>query len=143
MTWLWRKCQTQDFMEPKAHKTNCRDNENRIPMKAQEVIQSHSGALLKKAFLKISSLGDTFASSSRSNSLLVHATSRNRIFLWSLHWPLQHFDPWPQALFESLDSGCSERWKTRTWPRHTVSEDLSGVCWRNFVLMKKKLDDFR
>lgn len=43
-----------DSMEPKAHKTNCRDNENRIPMK---------------------------------------------------------------ALFESLDSGCSERWKTRTWPR--------------------------
>lgn len=101
-----------------------------------EGIGSDPKSLLKNAFLKISSLGDTFASSSRSNSLLVHATSRNRIFLWSLHWPLQHFDPWPQALFESLDSGCSERWKTRTWPRHTVSEDLSGVCGRNFVLMK-------
>ena len=54
------------------------------------------------------------------------------------HINLEQFSE-PQALFESLDCGCSERWKTRTWPRHhhcVWRLSVSGDGGRNFVFMK-------
>ena len=139
-------CQTQDSMEPNAHKTNCRDNENRTPMKAQEVIQSH--VTLEhcwKSMFSIFFLRRHFCFL-KYRQQLVHATARN-VYLCCLYIGLcstsipgrRHFlSPWTLAAVSDGIPGPG-------LGTNTVSEDLSGgFGGRNFVLTcTKDNDDFR
>ena len=109
---------SKDSMEPNAHKTNCRDTENRVPMKVRNHVlcrfqKDNHTELLNYRFERQQNL----LSFTKHNfgQVCLLASPKKGLHGWG--FLISSILTFAQVLFESVGHGAAERWKTRTWPR--------------------------